>query len=340
MYDYVIITHLPAFYKVNLYNELAKRLNIFVVFIAKDTNEKRASDFVTLHHAHFEHTVLSQKSFQNRDKFSSLCNLFSIVRNTNYKKILLSGWDLPEFWMIALMFPNQKNCLALESTVLESNTSGVKGIIKKTFLSMINTVFASGNLHVELLSKLNFNKNIKITKGVGIINKPVFERKNKAYKKRFLFVGRLSEVKNLASIVNVFNALPDHQLTIIGDGEEKQHLLNIAKKNILFIESVDNENIKFEFQKNDIFILPSKSEPWGLVVEEALYFGLPVIVSKNCGSCELITDGKNGYVISSDDHIQIREIIEKIDIEKFNELLIGVERFSIKDKDEIQVSVY
>lgn len=45
MYDYLIVTHIPAFYKINLYNELSKKLKIFVVFIASNTDEKRADDF-------------------------------------------------------------------------------------------------------------------------------------------------------------------------------------------------------------------------------------------------------------------------------------------------------
>jgi len=340
MYDYVIVTHLPAFYKVNLYNELAKKLNIFVVFIAKDTNETRASDFVTLHNAHFEYTVLSLVPFQSRDKLSSLYQLFSMVRQTDYKKILLSGWDLPEFWLVALMSPNQKNCLALESTILESNATGIKGLIKKTFLAFIGTVFASGDLHVELLEALNFKKNIRVTKGVGIINKPILSMQHKMYQKKFLYVGRLSMVKNLEMLINVFNVLPEHQLTIIGDGEEKKYLESIANGNVTFLGSIENDKLKEEYNKNDIFILPSESEPWGLVVEEALYFGLPVIVSKNCGACELIEDGKNGFIISPNDHEQIKLIIENIETSTFNKLLVGVKQFSISSKDEIQVSVY
>jgi len=340
MYDYVIVTHLPAFYKVNLYNELAKKLNIFVVFIAEETNETRATDFVTLHNAHFEYTVLSLVPFQTRDKFSSLLQLCSIIRQTDYKKILLSGWDLPEFWLAALMSPNQKNCLALESTVLESNATGIKGLIKKIFLAFINTVFASGELHVELLEALNFKKNIRVTKGVGIINKPILSIQHKTYQKKFLYVGRLSMVKNLEMLINVFNLLPEHQLTIIGDGEEKKYLESIANGNVTFLGSIENEKLKEEYNKNDIFILPSESEPWGLVVEEALYFGLPVIVSKHCGACELIEDGKNGFIISPNDHEQIKLIIENIETSTFNELLVGVKQFSITSKDETQVSAY
>jgi glycosyltransferase involved in cell wall biosynthesis len=340
MYDYIIVTHLPTFYKVNLYNELAKKLNIFVVFIANDTNEKRALDFTASEKAVFEFTILSQCELQSRNKVISIYKLFLLINKKSYKKILLSGWDLPEFWFLLILYPNNKNCLALESTIIESNVNGLKGGIKRVFLSMIGTVFASGRLHVDLLNKLNYQKEISVTKGVGIINKPTFEKINKVYQKHFVFVGRLSKVKNLVLLIDIFNELPDHKLTIIGDGEEIEYLTSIANENIKLSGPMENTKLKNEFNKNDIFILPSISEPWGLVVEEALYFGLPVIVSKNCGSCELIEDGVNGYLVPHDDHAYIKEIIMKIDTSKYEELIIGVENFSISKKDAVQVDAY
>jgi glycosyltransferase involved in cell wall biosynthesis len=340
MYDYIIVTHLPAFYKVNLYNQLAKKLNIFVIFVSNETNEKRSTDFVAIESANFEYAVLSENEFQARNKFITSRKLLSLVRDKNYKKILLSGWDLPEFWLIAILSPNKKNCLALESTVLESNTSGIKGLIKKIFLSMVETVFACGDLHVELLKKLDYTKKIKITKGVGIINKPVFENKSKKYEKKFLFIGRLSKVKNLETLINVFNDLPEHKLTIIGDGVDKKHLKNISNKNILFLDTIENAKLKGEFQSNNIFILPSLSETWGLVVEEALYFGLPVIVSENCGASELIIRNVNGFIINPHNEENISNIIQNIDQSTYDRLAENIAKANLDEKDKIQIESY
>ncbi|MCD9477843.1 glycosyltransferase [Photobacterium phosphoreum] len=341
MYDYIIVTHLPAFYKVNLYNELSNKLNILVVFIAVETNEKRSSDFSSLSNCNFEYTILSDRSFQNRNKMKTLYKLFLVLNKKKYKKILLSGWDLIEFWFLALLSPNGKNSLALESTVIESNTNGVRGGVKKVFLSMISTVFASGKLHVDLLNKLNYKKEIRITKGVGIINKPKYKNINKVYQKRFLYIGRLSQEKNINLLISIFNELQDYQLTIIGDGIEKVNLMAIANNNIKFIDPVENVKLKYFFYENDIFILPSISEPWGLVVEEALYFGLPVIVSDRCGSSELVVNDINGYIIPHDNKTYIKKTIIDIDIEgKYDDLLIGASKFIKNNKDYYQVEEY
>ena len=340
MYDYIIVTHIPAFYKVNLYNELAKKLKILVVFIATNTNEKRADDFTSLQNASFSYEVLSDGDFQTRDVKSNIKKLKIILKNNEYKRLLVSGWDLKEFWYLVMLYPKSKNCLALESTILESISKGFKGWIKKVFLSRISTVFASGNLHVELLKALSFEGDTKITKGVGIINKPTFEKVKKKYQKRFLYVGRLSRVKNLETLIKVLNDLPNHHLTIIGDGEEKEYLQSIANQNISFKPPIENGKLQTEFLNHDIFILPSISEPWGLVVEEALYFGQPVMVSKNCGSVELVKSGVNGYIFEPMDMEEIKRLILGIDDVVYQRLIEGVSGFSVDEKDLEQVESY
>lgn len=147
-------------------------------------------------------------------------------------------------------------------------------------------------------------------------------------------------MKNLKTLIELFNSLEEYFLTIVGDGEEKESLVKMAKSNIIFKEPIENKKLKDEFLDNDIFILPSMIEPWGLVIEEALYFGLPVIVSQNCGSVELIKNGVNGYIFDPKDSKNLKDIITNIDAKRYDELLAGVKEFFIDDKDRNQISSY
>lgn len=340
MYDYVIVTHLPAFYKVNLYNELSKKLKIFVIYLGKTTAESRSKDFVKLQDVLFEYKILYDGNFQDRNKWDNVILIGQILSQLSYKRIIVGGWDLLESWFIAFFYDQAKNCLALESTILESTISGFKGVLKKIFLKRIAMVFASGKLHQELLNCLHFKGKIKITKGVGIINKPYFLNQCMTYKKNFLFIGRLSSEKNINFLLETFNRLTECSLTIIGVGPLKETLKSNANSNISFIGTVNNTELKEYFVNNNFLILPSISEPWGLVVEEALYFRIPVIVSKNCGSSELVQHGINGFIIDLNDEYGLINIITSIDDDKYQLLKLGVEKFSIKDKDEQQILSY
>jgi glycosyltransferase involved in cell wall biosynthesis len=340
MYDYVIVTHIPVFYKVNLYNEMAKKLNIFVIFVSDNTNENRSSDFIKTKDIEFKYLILSEGNFQSRGQLKNIQKLRKIINDLEYKRLLVSGWDLIEFWFLVLTKYKKRNCMTLESTVMESSTKGLKGLLKKIFLSRVSVVFASGDLHKDLLLELNYTGQINITKGVGIINKPICTQNITEYQKRFIFVGRLSKVKNLEILITIFNKLKDYKLTIIGTGEDEQYLKNISNENIIFKGSIKNEEIKNMYKENDVLILPSVSETWGLVVEEALYFGLPVIVSQNCGAVELVENERNGYIIKPDDIKNIKNVILKINADGYIQLVKEVNKFSISEKDNIQINSY
>jgi len=340
MYDYIIVTHIPVFYKVNLYNELAKKLNILVIFIAKNTNELRADDFITLENCRFEYKVLYDGDLEDRNIITNIIKLKKTLKECQYQRILVGGWNLKEFWYIVFTNHKSKNCLALESTINESKIDSIRGIIKKMFLKRISLVFASGSLHRELLYKLCYKGKILITKGVGIINKPSLNYIKREYKKRFLYIGRLSKEKNVELLVDVFNALDDYTLTIIGTGPLELSLKSKAKENIIFKGQIGNQELKQYYDRNNILVLTSISETWGLVVEEALYFGIPVIVSNKCGICEIIKEDVNGYIVDLKNSQNIKDVILKIDNAAYQNLVDGVEQFSVNNKDIEQLRVY
>ena len=138
--------------------------------------------------------------------------------------------------------------------------------------------FPSGTPHKRLLDKLKLKGPQYITGSVGIFRKEGVEYHSPQSPLRFLYVGRLTAVKNLPVLIDCFNrnGLP---LTIVGGGEDEATLKAIAAPNIRFTGFIANEYLSEIYESHDVFILPSLSEPWGLVVEEALYRGLPCIVS-------------------------------------------------------------
>ena len=77
-----------------------------------------------------------------------------------------------------------------------------------------------------------------------------------------------------------------------------------------------------------------------MVVEEALYFGMPVMVSENCGASELVKNGENGFIFNPLDVEGIKNLILSIDDFVFKRLIQGVSEFSTDEKDLKQVYSY
>jgi glycosyltransferase involved in cell wall biosynthesis len=125
----------------------------------------------------------------------------------------------------------------------------------------------------------------------------------------FIFVGRLIAFKNLPMLLTCFaearQQVPeasDWGVVLLGDGPE-QPLLEQQIRTLNLTDSVRLLPGRPWFTVPDILalanvlVLPSTSEPWGLVVNEAMACGLPVLVSSRCGCVpDLVHDGQNGFV--------------------------------------------
>ena len=84
--------------------------------------------------------------------------------------------------------------------------------------------------------------------------------------------------------------------------------------NVYFIEHIKKEKLQEYYIASDIFILPTRKDVWGLVINEALAKGIPIITTNKClAGLELIADGENGYIVKSEDIDDLHE--------KMNELL-------------------
>ena len=134
-------------------------------------------------------------------------------------------------------------------------------------------------------------------------------------------VGRLSPEKNHTLLLRSFCEVRksnDLKLMFIGEGEEKERLIELSKK-----LKIDKEVFFIGFQKNPykymskatMLVLPSLYEGFGNVIVEAMALGLPVIAT-DCpyGPSEIIEDGKDGFLVPSDDPvalaIKIKEILQ------------------------------
>ena len=72
--------------------------------------------------------------------------------------------------------------------------------------------------------------------------------------------------------------------------------------NVHFIDFKNKDTLKEYYHVADVFVLPTREDIWGLVINEALAYGLPVITTDKCmAGLEMIENGKNGYIIPVND---------------------------------------
>lgn len=124
-------------------------------------------------------------------------------------------------------------------------------------------------------------------------------------KRVLLFVGRLSEEKNIPMAIEAFLRanISNSIFIIIGDGPEKSSLLRRygEEQSVMFLGRYEGDSLYAWYNVGQVFILPSIREAFGAVTNEALLAGCYSLVSERAGSCCLIMNDKNGNVFSPDD---------------------------------------
>lgn len=128
-----------------------------------------------------------------------------------------------------------------------------------------------------------------------------------------LYVGRLSQEKNLGLFVEAFRALgrQDTHLVLVGDGPARCDLERRATgQRVTFTGYLSGEQLATAYASADVFAFPSETETFGQVVFEAMASGLPVVARQAEGVCDLVTHGETGYLVNDNDPRQFAAAIQ------------------------------
>jgi len=337
-------------YKLNSYiKEFKDELGeVFVIFCGKTERNRK---WKLNEKINFKYEILPNYSlrFDSKDLFTYFITPTIIKRlnDLNPDNIIISGWDqfayqLAFWWAI---IKKRKITLWSGSTVHEKSwRRNLTLPLVRYFVKKSNKYIAYGQQAKEYLIKLGAEQN-KIRIFMNDVNKEYFVRKAKKWRikrkiiKRelkivdpynFIYVGQLIERKRVDNLITSFIKFSKDNsrwgLIIVGYGKKEQEIKYYLKENrinnVYFMGEVEQYKLPKYYTIADCLILPSFEEVWGLVVNEALYSGLKVIVSNKCGCWkDLIKTGKNGLVFNIEDKFGLLNKMKEIskNIEKNHE---------------------
>lgn len=314
----VFLTYIPSPYRINFFNELAKKVDLKVIFYKKSIeNYAWPNEGKQLQ---FEHTYLFEKS-----KTQLLFRLYKQLRASKDDILIVGGYYLlPEICTILycklinrkfvlnsdggfitngflltkikkLLIQSASYCLSSGKNT--SNTLKFYGVKQENIFEYhFTTVFES-----ELAGKTIFQ--IEKSKLKGELNLD----HNFAY---MVFVGQLIHRKGVDILLEALKLGVNKNIKtlIIGSGDQEQQLKQLVldyqldDDKVIFLGKLSKKEVLKYMQASDFFVFPSREDVWGLVLNEALACGLPIISTKNVGAAySLVEEGKNGYLINSDD---------------------------------------
>jgi glycosyltransferase involved in cell wall biosynthesis len=162
----------------------------------------------------------------------------------------------------------------------------------KNFHSKAQRTFISTNILKKELESKGFKNLYIVEKGVDT---ELFDIRPKQIKRKYptmLYVGRVSKEKNIDAFLSL---KIDGQKVIVGDGPS---LEDYKKKysDVIFTGVLKGDNLAKEYSSADVFVFPSKSETFGLVLTESMASGTPVAALPSDSSSTIIKPGINGYI--------------------------------------------
>ena len=153
-----------------------------------------------------------------------------------------------------------------------------------------------------------------LTGNVRLFEGAKVDHKLSSFPKRFLFVGRYNQVKGLALLSRVWNSIDDKKgwkIVFAGNGPMKEQLLSLKDVDVLDFQT--QEKLVKLAEDTGVFLLPSKYEPWALVLQEFACAGMPILCSDICGaSPHCVVNGYNGYTFRAGDFDDLREKLIRI----------------------------
>lgn len=157
-----------------------------------------------------------------------------------------------------------------------------------------------------------------------------------------IYCGRFAADKGgVDTLLRAMAALPErYKIILVGDGPQRTELEALSASvgindRVWFLGSLPNEQAILHIAASDLLVLPSNQEAFGLVLNEAIAAGLPVIASDIVGAAyDLIDEGKNGFIFPRGDHAKLAEAILKCENLKRDDIETKrkevIERFSFE----------
>lgn len=272
--------------------------------------------------------------YEDVPAWKMIARLTREVLKTKAELVVLPGYHRPEYWamLAACVVTRKRRAVFCDSTAFDRPRRLLTSIPKRIFFSLCDGYFGFGERSREYLMSLGAKRE-RIFVPCQAAALPRSFSPERALEERLsarssglpvlLYVGRLSEEKAIDTLLDAFararEVVPEATLRIVGTGGLHDRLTSRVEALALdgavqFVGSLQDEPLSREYFGATCLVLPSHSEPWGLVVNEALSHGCPAVVSDRCGCVpELIVEGETGLSFPAGDVDALaRALIEAI----------------------------
>lgn len=358
----LFVTNLPSPYRVDFFNELGKLCELTALYerrSASDRNEKWKGNKAV----RFKEKYIDLKPI-GADRSIGL-RLVKEIKKQCFDHLIISGYASPSV-MAAIVYCRLKRI----PYYIESDGGFCKkdkfpkSMLKKFLLSGAKGHFVTCDEYKKYLLSLGVKNEciykypFTSLKSADIIAEPVSSEEKENLKnelslkesKVVLAVGQFIKRKGFDILIKAAKNLPANVGVYFVGGVPTEEYITLKNslqlENVHFVGFKTKEDLKLYYKAADVFVLPTREDIWGLVINEAMVCGLPVVTTDRCiAGLELVKNGENGYITETENPVQLADCIEKIinDGEKCAEMgkksLDRISEYTVENMAERHISV-
>lgn len=313
----LFLTNYPAPYRVDFFNELGKRVQLTVVFEENiEEQSHRNSKWFDTNYSNFQVVFLNARKIKNQ---TISLKIIDILKE-KYDSIIIGVYSTLTAQIAILYLRAKKIPFSIETDGgIAKNGDGIKEKWKKFLISSAANYFSPSEMSDVYLKHYGAKQNEIIrypfsslktqdllSSVIDFKAKRVIRQKLEMTEKNIvLTVGQFIPRKGNDVLIRAAKYVPDSVGIYFVGGEattEYTDLVNqLALKNIHFVGFKTKKELKEYYLAADLFVMPTREDIWGLVINEALSNGLPVLSTDKCvAALELVKPGYNGEIIESD----------------------------------------
>lgn len=323
------LTNIPTPYRIDFFDELGKLCNLTVLYERK-TAKNRETSWLNKKANNFHEIFLTGKNFGVEASLSF--EVIKWLKKSDFDLIVIGGYSTPT-GMLAINYLRMKKIpfvLNIDGGLIKKDKL-LKYFIKKYYISSPTYWLSPGKSATKYLIHYGAQKtkiyeypfssvrenDISTEAANDDITKTQLKRDlGITEEKIVLTVGQIIHRKGIDVLIHSAKETRDIGFYIVG-GEPTKEYEDLLKKwnvhNVHFVGFKNKGELSRFYMAADLFVLPTREDIWGLVINEALAKGIPVITTDKCvAGLELIESGVNGYIVPAGNSSSLRCAIEDL----------------------------
>ncbi|MCD8540345.1 MAG: glycosyltransferase family 4 protein [Leadbetterella sp.] len=329
----VIHNTLWAHYKSVLFEEIQKQTppphEFHVLQIARSEISRKGMEESQIRYR-YSYTLLFDDYIEHVPALREIVAVLKFIYRYNPDVVNVTGYSSSASTLPAIFFARllgKKVIMSSESTRKDKTRSFLKEAVKRLAVRLCSGFVVFGKSSEDYILDLGASPRKILVRKAAVVDNEALDREYQvalAHRPHpeiqtphnYIYVGRMAPEKNIPLLVKAFRELKPDQwgLILVGNGPEDARIAELIRESpapIYRYDAVSWSEVPGFFSRADCFVLPSRSEPWGLVINEAMVCGLPVVVSEACGCVPDLVNG-NGFSVPPGDLSALRDAMAAI----------------------------